>query len=88
MCTSSLTTRAGAGCENMTSRSADRNTVWAASNASPASSDSIRSGRSCITVLSSSCRSLDCHRGMRCSRCTHCEACPFSMHASQASWTW
>jgi|GEM_PF-2894112 len=41
-----------------------------------------------MTVLSISWRSLDCHRGIKCSRCTHSAAAPFSMHASHASWTW
>ena len=49
-----------------------RKTCWSESNARPASSDLIRSGRSCIITLSLRWRSALCHWGTRWSMCT-CE---------------
>jgi hypothetical protein len=55
---------------NMASMSTLRKTCWSESNARPASSDLMRSGRSCIITLSLRWRSALCHCGTRCSMCT------------------
>jgi hypothetical protein len=61
------------GCAaNMASMSALRKTCWRLSKARPATSDLMRSGRSCIMTLSLRWRSALCHWETRCSMCT-CE---------------
>ena len=60
---------------------------WLESKARPDSSLSMRSGRSCMMVLSLTCRSELCQRGTRWSMCTHDAALPSSMHLRQASCT-
>lgn len=60
---------------------------WLESKASPLSSLSMRSGRSCMMVLSLTCRSELCQRGTRCSMWTHDAVCPSAMHFLHASCT-
>ncbi len=60
---------------------------WLESKARPLSSLSIRSGRSCMMVLSLTCLSELCQRGTRWSMWTHAAALPSSMHFLQASCT-
>ena len=72
---------------NMVSIREDLKICWLESNARPLSSLSIRSGRSCMMVLSFTCLSELCQRGTRCSMWTHSAALPSSMHLRQASCT-
>jgi hypothetical protein len=81
---------APAGCSQPSktwSTSAARNACFIESNASPESSDWMRSGRSCMIVFSRTWRSDDCHRGTRCSMCTQSTALPSARHALHASCT-
>ena len=70
--------------ENMMSRSGLLKTCCRESNASPLNSLSMRSGRSCMTVLSFKCRSPLCHRGTRWSMWGHSAPFPSSRQAAQA----
>ena len=87
MKTASLRTGRGGSCSNMVWMCADLKIWWLESNARPLSSLSMRSGRSCITVLSFMWRSELCQRGTRCSMCTHSVLLPSSMHFLHASCT-
>jgi hypothetical protein len=58
-----------------------------ASNANPLSSEAMRSGLSCMTVLSLMCLSELCQLGTRCSMCLHSVAFPSSLHLEHASST-
>ena len=62
-----------------------RKTCCRLSKARPASSDWMRSGRSCIMILSLRCRSSLCHIGTRCSMCTHSICLPSALQRSQHS---
>lgn len=60
---------------------------WRASKARPLSSEAMRSGLSCMTVLSRTCLSELCQLGTRWSMCLHSVALPSSLHLEQASST-
>ena len=87
MLTNSISSISGANARGASRRatSTGRNACCRLSNASPASSLWMRSGRSCMIVLRRTCRSEFCQRGTRCSRCTHSVDFPSSLHAAQES---
>ena len=85
---SSFSGGAGGSWENISSMSAGRKHCCKLSNARPESSDSMRSGLSCITVFNLLCLSDDCQRGTKWSKCTQSVALPSSLHFAHASSTW
>ena len=77
----------GGSAASMASMSAVRKHCCSESNASPESSDWMRSGRSAMTALRRSWRAEDCQDGTRWSMCLHVAAVPASLQASHASVT-